>query len=38
VVAPVADVEALASRLSVGKVTSIDPDQRTITIDAAAGP
>ncbi len=35
-VAPVDDVEALAAKLDVGKVTEVDPERRTITVDAQA--
>jgi hypothetical protein len=35
--APVDDVEALAAKLDVGTVTQVDPERRTITVDAQAG-
>jgi hypothetical protein len=38
VVAPVDDVEALASKLDIGNVTEVDPAGRTITIDASIAP
>lgn len=34
--APVDDVEALAAKLDVGKVTEVDSERRTITVDAQA--
>lgn len=34
VVAPVDDIEALASKLTIGRVTGIDKSSRTITVDA----
>ncbi|MFC1596641.1 hypothetical protein ACFL5Q_01660 [Planctomycetota bacterium] len=34
VVAPVDDVEALAAKLDIGKVTNVDAAKRTITVDA----